>query len=99
MQVLPACPFLYVRTPLTVGGMYVVDINLTHTRGLQVDSIDVSHVKASALSNAGLLIASLTSNEGGDKTEIIDVNLVVTVARSGTDDAPVFTRTILNPLE
>lgn len=61
-----------------------------------VDSIDVSGIKPSALSNAGLLIASLSGeSSSGDRVEIIDVNLVVQVSKDGDD----FVRCVFNPLE
>ena len=57
----------------------------------QVDHIDVSTIKPSNLSNAGLLIATLKS-EG---REIIDIKMVVQVSQDGGN----FTRKIYNPLE
>lgn len=57
-----------------------------------VAAIDVSGIKPSSLANAGLLIASLRDGAGA---EIIDVNFVVQVSKSGDG----FERCIFNPLE
>lgn len=57
----------------------------------QVDHVDVSRIKPSNLSNAGLLIATLIS-EG---REIIDIKMVVQVSQDGES----FIRVIYNPLE
>ena len=54
-------------------------------------SIDVSGIKPSILTNAGLLIATLCS--GG--REVMDLNMVVQVQQTGSD----FVRLIYNPLE
>ena len=59
----------------------------------QVDRIDVSGIKPSRLANAGLLIATLFSED----TEIIEVKLVVQVSQEEKGGS--FTRCIFNPLE
>ena len=56
-----------------------------------VDQIDVSAIKPSQLGNAGILSASLRSRD----VDVIDVNMVVQVARKGDE----FMRAIFNPLE
>ena len=62
-------------------------------RSHQVDRIDVSGIKPSRLANAGLLIATLFSED----TEIIEVKLVVQVSQEEKGGS--FTRCIFNPLE
>ena len=57
----------------------------------QAPQIDVSGIKPSNLTNAGLLIATLMSQG----QEVIEVKLVVQVSKSGED----FMRVIFNPLE
>ena len=58
----------------------------------QADEIDTSGIKPSALSNAGILCASL---HGQEDDGILDVKLVVNVEK----DKGEFIRTIFNPLE
>ena len=57
----------------------------------QASHIDVSGIKQSNLTNAGLLIATLVSQ--GE--EVIDIKLVVQVTKNGDD----FVRIIFNPLD
>jgi hypothetical protein len=59
---------------------------------MQTDRIDVSAIKPSALTNAGLLISTLTSN--GE--ELMDLKLVVQVLKNDKGD---FVRCVYSPLD
>jgi len=64
-----------------------------------IERVDVSHIKPSHLSNAGLLVCSLTENGGAD--EVAEINMVVQVTpqmRAGSNQEE-FIRCIYSPLE
>ena len=58
---------------------------------IQVDAVDVSDIKPSHLTNAGLLTATLKSNG----VHVIDINMVVQVNEVKGE----YIRTIFNPLD
>jgi|TARA_B110000211_G_C13690312_1_gene382801 hypothetical protein len=82
------------RYIVELGAQNGVDIRQgSNTFSFSLDSIDMSGVKRKHLiNNAGLLTASLVTNNDQD---VIDVNLVVQVAKS---DNGSLVRHILNPL-
>lgn len=70
----------------------------------RVDRVDVSHIKPSHLSNAGLLICTLLQKQGpgGAEKELADIKMVVQVstqAPTGQQGEPQLVRCVYNPME
>ncbi|GBG33501.1 Hypothetical Protein FCC1311_097242 [Hondaea fermentalgiana] len=81
------------RNIIVLGRTPPTNYTGTNTMEFRTDVVDVSHIKPSQLSNAGLLICSLRS--GPDEAEIAEVKMVVQV---NTQDGE-FIRCIYSPLD
>lgn len=65
----------------------------TSTMEFRVDTVDVSHIKPSQLSNAGLLICTLRT--GPEQNEVAEIKMVVQVNTQNGE----FVRCIYNPMD